>query len=384
MRLRRLGSGVLLACGLCLPSCGLERYDRSNECEDETTSCTDSATCPRGTYCQDQRCTVDLTPTTAPNALTVGLQVAELELVSDPNGGQRRFSLVPSAGVHGVVCGLFTCEPSFTDGPDGSRHFKNLARCLARERIFHLETDAPDPEPLTFTLHDLERLDSADSCTHAQLHSFGEQSDYPVVTSLSVGCWTYQTDEVKRATRLLPVLASELPGYGAAPLITCTLETKGNYCYVAEDVGVCAMDKCDLKQIPTAGAETATSPSIVDCTGQPYGTPCASKAPSRIGVCDLNGCVDRGVAGFERALVVSECVKGDPMLAAPDTSWLNCFPSVAGGFGTCRENVCAVRCRSDQDCEASAPFRGLEADELDELCLFPDPNAPVLGICKKR
>lgn len=409
----RLSGAGLVALWLGLACSQGESWQRSSQdqCPATCADCSQDIACggakpycPVGTTCEatsyagaPAACRPNYFPSIPPTKLLDGFQASEFLLTRDPTAPSQFTFQVPEKARF-VSCALFIAEPLFESVSAASFEqagtMVNSSACTAAHRVFRVNGGNADSRPPALRLDELSRAGS--SCDTSNGSPIADDPRYPVVETLSLGCWANGDDGVVGASTLLSIAPSELPTSASLPLDSCDqamTQTDGAFCVMQDLPGACdGADTCVSGAVPdivtpacaacgAAGdAQTSDAGLATEvCAGKPKGTACRAKPSAAVGRCLAGGCVDQQVT-LERPLVVSDCAQEG------DSNWLNCFPSPIGTIGTCFDHLCRVRCHDDADCAFSQRFRASNASGLPtphEHCQRAALAPGYLGVCEQ-
>jgi hypothetical protein len=351
---------------------------------DPRIQCSPQTYCPLGSSCRDREppdaggagspgvdgggphavCAPEYFPAVNPEALLDGFGVSEFLLARDTTM-PGRYSFVAPKGSRFVTCGLLVAAPRFEQ-----QRLVNLGASVARTRVFQVDETTGN----RMLVLRLDELRSTTNSCKGKLNGppVSGSEHYPLVETLSLGCWALGDQSVVGASSLLPIAPGELPDSGTNPLESCDLaagETEGAPCLMKRVPGSCVNGSCKGGETPNDGGVFMDAPT--NCRGLAPGTLCHADPESPIGRCRSGGCVNQNVSSLERPLVVADCA------STGNADWLNCFPSPLGSIGTCWGKLCRPRCHDTQDCRESEEFRAKPASK--EQCERPD--ASYLGVC---
>jgi hypothetical protein len=340
-------------------------------------ACSNDWDCPRGTQCSSDVCLALAFPADDENSLVRGFGVDEMELhVELSQSGNVYVATIPSESAT-VVCGLFVSPPVVEGGDHG--RIANDWKSLYRSHLYKLSgvgTDAEGSRSIKFYITDLSDRYTSDNCPNVTgaWGSPSGASNYPLITTLQVACWSYGKESVIAASRLRNVPISDLPE--VKPLVTdcagpdgTTLE--GRYCVPQGELGVCQDNQCTVHAVgeeagarPTDTIEDAAvadnvsaenilldaavqSIPLASCADAGTGALCVNKKDF-VGRCIGSRCSNVALGGpIDLPLVVSSC---DAAASNETTDWLNCYNNSIQGYGTCYKNGCLSRCVADPDC----------------------------------
>jgi hypothetical protein len=378
------------------PGCGRREFTATRVCEGKCPveaggvcelGCTHTSDCPQGTDCVRQVCRLSASASIDGDTLIRGFGVREFDLVRDAttDGLEYRFRAPKESRF--AECGLFGCEPDFEpigSGVTGNR-MRNASRCLLRSRTFRVD-DPDDPGGRDFSLSLAELEPVARACgDRSALNDF--DVSYPVITTLSLGCWAYDNAAVIAATRLGALAPADLPSFGQVPIRDEDCHgsegaTEGSYCYQKPSEGACLNHACIVGLSPDAGSggeggfggDSTAEASAADCTTSADYRPCV-ETRRRLGQCKNGSCLRGAIAEFGPPLVVSNCSIGE-------ADWLNCSPSPIGAIGTCYGDLCRSRCHDVFDCLAAMnrDANQNDAGAPDVACVAARPDQ-YLKVC---
>jgi hypothetical protein len=344
--------------------------------------CTEDAECPAGTTCDVGRgsCPPDIPgccrtvyfASGTPDVLVKGFEAAEFDLRAEAHP-QTRFSWSAPPAAERVICGLFVNDPKVEGGRRG--RIQNQNKALFRTHVFRIPAAADQEPSVTFDVSDLSTIGEASPCS-ALIPFKAHDSSYPVVTTLQVGCWAYDTQEVVAATRLRTVKLSDIPEV-QAPILDCATiagsQSDGRFCLTVPQTGVCRRSQCvALDPIdatapldggtPSDGGPVTVNP-IRECTDASDSVLCQRSSTFRFGRCVGNRCADQHIQRLEQPLVVSNCA-----MQGEATNWLNCFDTRVQGYGTCFNSRCRLRCTNNDECTKLVSVLTAE-DQVEMSCV---------------